>query len=206
VGDPIQSRGSRSARRRRPSAWRPLLSLTLGLGFVVAIFVYLLRLESGGPLPGLTAPWVPEAVSRERFAPLRSDDEQLLQEQRQRVATLARRHVGASLAGSLDDLRVLQQVVDRAPLDPEETFALQALGVALGDVMAAELGLHWVAYRDELGRSRALRLGDTELAIFPVTMISKRVERGVPFRIEELYRKTAEEIARYRREHRAYSE
>ena len=95
---------------------------------------------------------------------------------------------------------VLQQILDRAPPDPGETYTLQALGVALGDVMAAQLGLEWVSYRDELGPSRALRLGQTDLVIFPVTMISKRVELSVPFRIEELYRKTAEEIARYRRE------
>ena len=186
--------------RRGRATWRPLLTLVLGLGFLGVVFVYLLRLESGAPLPRLPEAFLPGAAGRERFAPLQGSDEELLGQQREQVASLARRHVGASLVRSLEDLRVLQQIVDRALPEAEETFELQSLGVVLGDVMAAELGLHWVSYRDELGRSRALRLGETDLVIFPVTMISKRVERGVPFRIDELYRETAEEIARYHRE------
>ncbi len=49
------------------------------------------------------------------------------------------------------------------------------------------------AYRN-LGRSRALRLRQTEVVLFPVTMISRRVEHDVPFRVEELYRKAVRTI------------
>ena len=60
--------------------------------------------------------------------------------------------------------------------------------------MVAQLGFKWVVVKDKLGRSRALRWKDTESFIFPVTMISKRVERDVRFTVEELYAK-AEEVA-----------
>lgn len=109
---------------------------------------------------------------------------------------LARRHVGSSTTGrSLADLRVIQAIVDSAGLKSDQTFELQALGVALGDVLAAQLGLEWIALQDELGRSRALRFGETDVVLFPVTMISKRVEAGLPVSVEELWEKARRTVA-----------
>jgi hypothetical protein len=79
-------------------------------------------------------------------------------------------------------------------LQPDQTLELQALGVVLGDVMVAQLGFSWAIVEDELGRSRALRLGESDDLVYPVTMISKRVEKDIRFTVEELYAK-AREIA-----------
>jgi hypothetical protein len=185
-------------RRRAGLPLRTLVRLVLGLALAVAAW---LAVGRGGDwlrgLPALSPVQLEERGSpgKSRFLPLSAADRELLQEQRWRVDALARRHVGAGLTGrSLEDLRILQEILDRAPPAPDETRELQALGVALGDVMAAQLGLSWVVFEDELGRSRALRLGGTDVVVFPVTMISKRVERDVPFRVEELYRKALETV------------
>ena len=61
--------------------------------------------------------------------------------------------------------------------------------MVLGDVMVAQLGLSWVVVEDELGRSRALRLGESDELVYPVTMISKRVEADIRFTVDELYAK-----------------
>lgn len=189
----------RPQRRRSASPRRALLALTLGLAAVVAAWIYVGRVGGGlGAFPALSTPRAGDARSspwKPRFRPLSSVDRDLMRRQRSLVDGQARRHVGTGLTGrSLDDLRVLQAILDHAPPAPGETFALQALGVALGDVMAAQLGLSWVVFEDQLGRSRALRLGATDVVLFPVTMISKRVERDVPFRVEELYRKAARTV------------
>ena len=68
--------------------------------------------------------------------------------------------------------------------------------MALGDVMASRLRLQWVVLDDQLGRSRALRLGDTPHLFFPVTMISKRTKNGEPIDIEGLYRNVEIEVKR----------
>ena len=47
---------------------------------------------------------------------------------------------------------------------------------------------------DRLGRSRVLRFRESENLVFPVTMISKRVEGNVRFRVHELFEKTANEV------------
>lgn len=165
---------------------------------VLGLFFMLLRAEMGASLLGLALPGgpVPLGPAGARFSALGEPDRRYLDQQRERVQALARRHVGTlPRGGSLDDLRVLQEILDRAGLAPDAGAELQALGVVLGDVLAARQGLDWVVYHDALGRSRVLRMGDTEVLVFPVTMISKRVELGVPFTVRDLYHQTVREIA-----------
>jgi hypothetical protein len=126
-----------------------------------------------------------------RYQGLSGLERRRLEEQRELVRELGRRHVGSATTGrSLEDLRVIQGILEREVIEPAQTYELQALGVALGDVMASQLGLDWIAYEDEYGRSRALRLGETDVVIFPITMISKRVEAGLPVDLHELWEKT----------------
>lgn len=175
--------------------------MVLALAAVAALWWYAGGGFAGfGDLPALpdSAVAVNSRPEAPRFLPLSDADRVLLSRQRALVDELARRHVGAGLTGrSLDDLRVLQETLDRAAPSPDETYRLQAFGVALGDVLAARLALSWAVYEDPLGRSRALQIDESQ-ALFPVTMISKRVELGVPFRVEELYRDAARTVERAR--------
>ena len=99
----------------------------------------------------------------------------------------------------LEDLRVLQELLDQQILKPDQTYELQALGVALGDVLAEHYGLEWVVVDDDLGRSRALRYGEGEDLVFPITMISKRVEVALRVRVTDLYKKAEAEVEDFRR-------
>lgn len=121
-------------------------------------------------------------------------DLRVLEEQRARAAELALTHAHFSLTGTLRDLDTLQALVDSGAIPPSDRFDLQSLGVALGDLMVNELGLEWIVVQDDLGRSRALRIPPTEDLIFPVTMISKRVERGVEVNVRELFETTRESV------------
>jgi hypothetical protein len=175
---------------------RPIITLALGCGVVILTYVQLNRMASQpvGVSIRASGAFVREDPE-DRYRSLTGAELQLLRHQRDVVDDLARRHVGSELTrGSLHDLDVLQQILDADVVDDDETFELQSLGVALGDVMERQLGLSWIVYRDELGESRALRLEETDLVLFPITMISKRVERGVPFRIDELYQQSIESM------------
>ncbi|MDH3519927.1 MAG: DUF3806 domain-containing protein [Myxococcales bacterium] len=132
---------------------------------------------------------------RRRIAPLDASDERQMRLQRGAVDELARRHVGTPISGGgTEDLRILQQLLDQHVLKRDQVYELQALGVVLGDVMVAQLGYSWVVVQDEIGRSRALRFADSDTLVFPVTMISKRVEKDIRFGVSELYAK-AETLA-----------
>ena len=62
------------------------------------------------------------------------------------------------------------------------------------DLLAAELSMRWVIYEDKYGRSRALRLGDTDNYLFPVTMISRRREAANLESVEFIYDKAYSSI------------
>jgi hypothetical protein len=162
-----------------------MISLGLPLILVVVAYLYATSYEDGGGLP--------RAVSLDgsdgpQIMALESRDERKLTRQRELISELAKRHVGASITGrSLEDLSVLQQILDLRMLGRDNLFEYQSMGVALGDVMAAQLGLDWVVVEDSHGRSRALRYRSTKNLIFPVTMLSRRVEKEERFTVRELY-------------------
>jgi len=109
---------------------------------------------------------------------------------------LARRHLGTPLTGGeIRDLETLQRLLDGRFIDREDVFDQQALGLALGDVMAKNLDLHWVVVDDDYGRSRALRWKEEEDLFFPVTLISKRIQQRRPVEVDDLYDTVADRVA-----------
>jgi hypothetical protein len=46
----------------------------------------------------------------------------------------------------------------------------------LGDVFVQEMKMEWVMVEDYSGRDPAVRLPGTTIILFPLTMISKRIE------------------------------
>ena len=70
------------------------------------------------------------------------------------------------------------------------------MGVIMGDLLAAELGMRWVLYEDNVGRSRALRYQESSTLLFPITMIARRREAGNKTSVVEIYQKASNVIAK----------
>tara|TARA_E500000178_G_C16767099_1_gene637428 strand:+ start:241 stop:627 length:387 start_codon:yes stop_codon:yes gene_type:complete len=114
-------------------------------------------------------------------------------EQRMRVEQLANR-LGRGLTGAVDrDLDTLQRILDDRMVPTEDTLTLQAMGVVFGDLLGKRLGMDWVVYRDNKGRSRALRYRKIDIYLFPVTMISRRQEGSSERRLKPLFDDTVRE-------------
>ncbi len=110
-------------------------------------------------------------------------------QQRASVDDLARRELGQGISGDPDrDIRMLQRLLDRGIVTPEDVGTLQAMGLVLGDLLASELGLAWVIYNDASGRSRALYDKQTDNYLFPMTMISRRQQVGNQKPVADIYR------------------
>jgi hypothetical protein len=115
-------------------------------------------------------------------------DRDFMAEQRRAVDSIARGSLGRQIRGDkANDLDVLQQILDRRLVDPGDAATLQAMGVVMGGLLSRELGMPWVIYEDKLGRSRALRIVQTDHYLFPVTMISRRYEVGAAVDVEAIY-------------------
>lgn len=117
-------------------------------------------------------------------------DRQYMAQQRERLQDLTARHFGRRFNGQRgNDLQLLQGLLDRGLVRNSQTRELQAMGVIMGDLLAADLGLHWVVYQDSLGRTRALRDGESDTYLFPITMISRRREVDNRTSVAEIYAK-----------------
>jgi len=131
--------------------------------------------------------------SASRIEELSKLDLAFMDRQRTLLGDLAATELGRRFSGNREaDLDLLQTLLDRRLVRPEQTRELQAMGIVLGDLLAAEFDLHWVVYEDNIGRSRALRFEDTDFVVFPVTMISRRREVGDETPVADIYGKAAD--------------
>lgn len=95
---------------------------------------------------------------------------------------------GARLHRTEADLQLLQRVIDAQVIAPTQTYELQCLGIALGRVLAANVeGLDWAIVDDEYGRDPTIRYRQTTLQLNVLTVISKRVEKGEPVDVQQMY-------------------
>lgn len=117
--------------------------------------------------------------------------------QKSKVDDLLKLHTGSNLRADLTDITNMQRLLDNYIVDKKDTEILQAMGMALGDVMVKELGMHWVIYEDKIGRSKALQYQETQHFLFPVTMLSRRAAGNAPIDIQVIYEKAAKKIEPY---------
>jgi len=142
-------------------------------------------------VPGLPA----TAADDARISDLSYVDRQYMAGQRQLIGDLASLELGRGFNGDpANDLEILQLLLDRRVVRPDQTGALQAMGIILGDLLAADLDMQWVVYEDQVGRSRALRYRQSDEYLFPVTMISRRREVGNQTPVADIYQKARASI------------
>jgi len=131
-----------------------------------------------------------------RIGELSNTDLQYMAQQRATLDDLAARNFGRPFNGDRDnDLALLQALLDKRLVRPDQTRELQAMGVIMGDLLAADLGLHWVIYEDRMGRSRALRYKQSDEYLFPMTMISRRQESDNHTPVTAIYQKAYDIMA-----------
>jgi hypothetical protein len=132
----------------------------------------------------------------QRIEPPNQDDVDRIARQLIATEEIVYTATAQNLSGSEDDLDALQSTLDMGHLTANQTFELQCLGLAFGRVILASAeGFDWAMVEDEYGRDPALRYKETELLVFPLTMISRRIEDGEHVELLELLRGLRERTA-----------
>ncbi|WP_370978394.1 DUF3806 domain-containing protein [Agaribacterium sp. ZY112] len=132
-----------------------------------------------------------EAETRE----LNLMNHQFLDRQRAVADDLLRSKLGRQLHQTRNDLYLIQRMIDRGYLEGADKGTLQAFGAAIGDVYAHEnKHLDWRVYEDELGASHAVCVDDTQHCIFPMTLLSRRMQVGVRPDVVKIYGNVLESI------------
>lgn len=116
-------------------------------------------------------------------------DKNRMDQETTKVNELAQTKLGTPLRRDLSDLSTLQRIVDKELVAMDNVELQQAMGVVLGNVMLADFPntFEWKIYEDELGRSRALCVRKTNDCLFPVTMLSRRMEVGTKPDVRKIY-------------------
>lgn len=123
-------------------------------------------------------------------------DRQYMIQQRELLGEIAAIELGRRFSGDKNnDLGILQLLLDKQLVRASQTRELQAMGVIMGDLLATDLGMHWVIYEDALGRSRALRYERSDEYLFPITMIARRRAAGNDTPVTAIYQKAYDIIA-----------
>lgn len=143
---------------------------------------------------GLLLSLTPALVTAETFRTeaLSEMDRRFMDNQVAALEDITRREFGRQFSGvKQNDLNLLQNLLDSKLVKPDETAKLQGMGVILGELLRKEKALFWTIYTDSRGRSRALEIPGKREFVFPITMISRRVEAGVDVQVREVYDKAA---------------
>lgn len=114
-------------------------------------------------------------------------DERYLESQVELIDTLGRQQLGTPVRGDMGDIELLQRMVYRGLIDRDDKQTLQATGVVLGNLMIKTHGLSWRVYEDEKGRSRAVCAQSSDHCLFPVTMLSRRLQTGLVVNVQSVY-------------------
>lgn len=141
----------------------------------------------------LAAPWaLAEEATIDDLAWM---DRNHMAQQIKRVDDLARTRVGSQVREDMSDLDTLQRIIDRDLIERDDRLTMQALGAVMGNVMATEVEeLEWKVYEDDQGRSRALCVEGTRECLFPITMLSRRMEAGLKPNVRKVYKEALEMI------------
>lgn len=115
-------------------------------------------------------------------------------EERERIET-ARSWIKGHFSNNPDDryatlegkLSLIAAILQNGWVEKAETWKLQALGIAFGDALAQKLMLDWVTVDDEYGCDPALNWPGTSIYSYPLTTISKRIEKGEHVDVRELF-------------------
>lgn len=116
-------------------------------------------------------------------------DENQMEQDVAKLNELTLTKVGTPIRRDLGDLDTLQKLLDQNLIPKDDYKTQQAMGIVLGNVMRADFPdtLVWKIYEDSIGRSRALCVNQTSHCLFPITMLSRRIELGSKPDVKKVY-------------------
>lgn len=100
-----------------------------------------------------------------------------------------------TVSGKLGLLRVL---LERGIFQPNQTYELQCMGIVFGDAPVQHCGVEWRVVEDHYGRDPCVQIPGSTVVLFPLTMISKRIEKGEQVDVFDLFTKSGTHIEELR--------
>lgn|GEM_PF-1035146 len=139
--------------------------------------------------------------SNEKISAPTAADQERLREQRLGVEKyLGDQDLSADYHTTTGKLRAIQALLDANTYNPTQSYELQCLGIVLGDAFVQEFSMEWVMIEDEYGRDPVVRAPGSTIILYPMTMISKRVEQGKKVDVFEMFSGVEAKVAEMKRQ------
>lgn len=140
------------------------------------------------------------AEDEQTVSRLLPDDEARLEQQRQLVERYLAPQSKANYQTPAGKLGLLRALIEQCVFTPSQTYELQCMGIVLGDTFVQEMKMEWIMVEDSYGRDPAVQMPGTSIIMYPLTMISKRLERGEKVDVFDLFNGVAEQIKNMKQE------
>ncbi|MGV8838371.1 DUF3806 domain-containing protein [Cellvibrio sp.] len=116
-------------------------------------------------------------------------DKNKMEQELTKLSELTQTKLGTPIRKDLSDLDTIQRLVDKNLVEQDDYETQQAMGLALGNLILADFPntFEWKIYEDEIGRSRALCVKKTSDCLFPITMLSRRMEVGTKPDVKKIH-------------------
>lgn len=117
-------------------------------------------------------------------------NEDFLARQRTLINEVTRDKYAKPFRNDTRDIALLQRLIDDEIIPIDEKKMLQAMGVILGDLYVKNNKyLDWQVYKEKDIWSHAVCAKGTKDCLFPITMLSRRIELGVKPNVANVYSK-----------------
>ena len=136
----------------------------------------------------------------QKIEPLNADDTARISKQRGVIES----YLGGAAANlqkyqtAAGKLWLLQALLERRVFQPTQTYELQCMGIVFGDALVQNCGVEWRSVEDQYGRDPCVQIPGSTVILFPMTMISKRVERGEAVDVFDVFNGAAAKIEELR--------
>ncbi len=84
-------------------------------------------------------------------------------------------------------IKLLQLIIDGKLVTKSDTVKLRCLGTYFGQAIVEITGWPWKVVEDKYGVDIAIQVTERKEWIFPITMISKRIENDERFDVKKLF-------------------
>ena len=147
---------------------------------ICLILTYAITAHAQSPLNVVSKPTAAAPQKEAVISELGWMDKSKMDKELTALSELTQTKLGTPIRTDLSDLATMQRLIDKELVAQNDYSTQQAMGVALGNLILADFPntFEGKVYEDEVGRSRALCVKKTSECLFPITMLSRRMEVG----------------------------
>ncbi len=110
------------------------------------------------------------------FTELSPEDKQIMEETRNQIRRRVPERIRAEFDTAAGRLAAAQDIFSSGQWRMTHDL-ITVMGILLGDSMNYELGSEWAMVYDDHGKTWGIKLVGMEIAIYPVSMVQRRIER-----------------------------